>query len=351
MTASHANSHPRSGRGTFGSILVRVIVPLWIVAGASVKLYTFNPALLPEPILDLVRLSAGALGISNLNWWLGTSLRFFIGTEIAAALVMVVNPRLARFLATFILTIFIAVLIATMAKAASRDGISAIWSGSCGCFGSVSPPPIVMFLLDALLLLGVALFRPNPHRAGWRPIATILCVLIGVGLAFGRPKPVVRLEPVTNAPVETTDTTASTSAETGSMLEPFYVTEFADWVDEPFFAQPLASLITERSAAFLTGRSHVVFYRADCEHCHRLLDDFFSGPLDAPVLAIEVPDTDATSGMPIPCDGCTLATLPVGPQYIISTPVLLTMEDGRVLAVCEDSEDHALVMATIQARP
>ena len=126
MTASHANSHPRSGRGTFGSILVRVIVPLWIVAGASVKLYTFNPALLPEPILDLVRLSAGALGISNLNWWLGTSLRFFIGTEIAAALVMVVNPRLARFLATFILTIFIAVLIATMAKAASRDGISAI---------------------------------------------------------------------------------------------------------------------------------------------------------------------------------------------------------------------------------
>ena len=352
MTASHTKPHSRSGRGTFGSILVRVVVPLWIVAGASVKLYTFNPALLPEPILDLVRLSANALGISNLNWWLGMSLRFFIGTEVAAALIMVVNPRLARFLATFILTIFLAVLIATMAQAASRDGISAIWSGSCGCFGSVSPPPIVMFLLDALLLLGVALFRPNPHpRAGWRPLATIVCVLVGVGLAFGRPKPVVRIEPVTNSANATTDTTSLPSTGTGSTLEPFYVTEFADWVDQPFFAQPLASLIPERPAELLTGRSHVVFYRADCEHCHRLLDDFFSGPLEAPVLAVEVPDSDLTSGMPMPCDGCTLATLPVGPQYIISTPVLLTMEDGRVLAVCEDSEDHALVMATIQARP
>ena len=32
-----------------GTILVRIVIPLWVVAGASVKLWTFNPALLPRP--------------------------------------------------------------------------------------------------------------------------------------------------------------------------------------------------------------------------------------------------------------------------------------------------------------
>ncbi len=340
----------RTVRGTLGTVLVRIVVPLWIVAGASVKLYTFNPALLPEPILDLVRTSAGTLGISNLNWWLGMSLRFFIGTEIAAALVMVVNPRLARFLASFILTIFLAVLVATMAKSAAREGVSAIWSGSCGCFGSVSPPPIGMFLLDAALLAGVILLRPNPSGMnGWRPAATIACILFGVALAFGRPKPQMRIEPTP----ATTSTTAAenTPSERGQTLEPFYVTEFSDWVDRPLFDRPLAALIGDRPPAFTDGRGHVVFYRSDCEHCHRLLEDFFSGPLDTPVLAVLVPDTDPAAAMSMPCDACDLASLPEGPQYVISTPVLLTVENGRVLAVCEDSEDHALVMATIQASP
>ena len=347
MTDPHATP-ARTLRGTLGTILVRIVVPLWIIAGASVKLYTFNPALLPEPILDLVRMSAGTLGISNLNWWLGMSLRFFIGTEIAMALVMVVNPRLARFLASFILTVFLAVLVATMGKAAAREGISAIWSGSCGCFGSVSPPPIGMFLLDGLLLLGVVLLRPNRNpRVGWRPIVTLVCIAIGIGLAFGRPNPVVRLEPVqTTSTMET-----NAAAESPTTLESFYVTEFADWIGQPFFDQPLAALLTDRPGDMTEGRSHAIFYRADCEHCHRLMDDFFSGPLDAPVLAIEVPDTGDAAPLHMPCDGCSLTALPEGPQYIISTPVLLTLQEGLVLAVCEDSEDHALVMATIEAQP
>lgn len=206
-----------------------------------------------------------------------------------------------------------------------------------------------MFLLDGALLLGVVFLRPNRNpQAGWRPIASLVCVLVGLGLAFGRPNPVIRIEPVSTT---STAGTTAVAAATPTALDPFYVTEFADWVGRPFFDQPLAALLAERPETMTTGRSHAVFYRADCEHCHRLLDDFFSGPLEAPVLAIEVPDTEDATAMHMPCDECTLASLPEGPQYIISTPVLLTLEDGRVLAVCEDSEDHALVVATIQAQP
>ena len=53
----------------------------------------------------------------------------------------------------------------------------------------------------------------------------------------------------------------------------------------------------------------------------------------------------------MPCDECLLHTLPEGPQYVISTPVLMTIEGGTVLAVCEDSEDQAAVVATLDAMP
>lgn len=347
---STAQGHP------IGTILVRFVVPLWIVAGASVKLWTFNPALLPEPILDLVKDSAGLFGIKNLGWWLEMWLRFFIATEFAAALAMLASPRLARFLASFILAVFLAVLVATMAKSAQREGISAIWSGSCGCFGSASPPPIAMFLIDALLLLGVIFIRPvrepgTPLRLG----AVISAVAVGAILGFGRPRPVITLAPQPPATAASTDAEASATPSDGwgdvpSSLEPFYFTEFAEWVGQPLSGQPIARLISRPLPEWIDrDRCHLVFYRADCEHCHTLLEDHFSGPLETPVLAIEIPDSDPAQALAMPCDSCLLHQLPPGTQYVLTTPVLLTVENGMVLAVCENSEDPAEVAATIAA--
>ena len=135
MPTSSSASTPTRGSIT-GTLLVRILIPLWVLAGASVKLYTLNPKLLPEPVLLVVRDSARLFGVVDLNWWLGFSLRSMIGVEIMLALVMFASPKLARFAASFILTVFLAVLVATMAMAANRDGISAIWSGSCGTLAS-----------------------------------------------------------------------------------------------------------------------------------------------------------------------------------------------------------------------
>ena len=347
-----------------GTILVRIVIPLWVVAGASVKLWTFNPALLPEPILDLVKESASLFGVSNLGWWLAMWLRFFVATEIAAALIMLASPRLARFVASFILAVFLAVLVATMAKSAQRDGISAIWSGSCGCFGSASPPPIGMFLIDGVLLLGVIFIRPIhepgvPLRAGM----VLAAGAIGAGLGFGRPTPVITLTPAP-ALVPTTADMANPSSGSGedsapvatgwgdppTDLEPFYFTEFSDWVGQPLSSQPLARLISRPLPDWIDqARFHLVFHRADCEHCHTLLEDFFSGPLGTPVIAVEIPDSDPAAALPMPCEACLLHELPSGPQYVLTTPVLLTVDGGMVLAVCEDPEDLDLVADTIEA--
>ena len=346
-----------SRRGSLiGTLLVRLVVPLWLLAGASVKLYTLNPKLLPEPVLLVVRDSARLFGIENLNWWLGTSLRTMIAVEIMLALIMISAPRLARFAASFILTIFLAVLVATMAMAAKRDGISAIWNGSCGCFGSVSPPPLGMFAIDAILLLGVIFFRPireaNPPG---RFLSVLAAVAIGFGLAFSMPAAKITLIPI--IPIAATETTPETTPQTmdgwGSMpttLEPFYVADFESWVGTPLASHPLARLISRPLPDWIdTDRFHVVFYRGDCEHCHTLLEDFFFGSLDTKAIAVAIPDIDPANAMPMPCEECTLCTLPAGPQYVIATPVLLTVEAGTVLAVCEDAEDQALVVATLAA--
>ena len=354
MTASAQDASstpaPRS-QGFPGTILVRVIVPLWVLAGATVKLWTFNPALLPEPILDLVKNTAGLFGVSDLGWWLEMWLRFFIGAEFAAVLIMITSPKLARLVASFLLAVFLAVLVATMAKAAQRDGISAIWSGSCGCFGSASPPPIGMFLIDGAMLIGVIFLRPRTG-GGLRPVAAGLSIIAGFALAFGRPTPVITLEPT---PVPIDPTPASNDASSGwgdppSSLEPFYFTEFSEWVGTPLASQPLAQLISRPLPEGIEeDRFHLVFYRADCEHCHTLLDDFFSGPLSTPTIAVEIPDGDPTADLGMPCEECLLHELPEGTQYVVTTPVLLTIEAGVVLAACEDTDDQALVADPLAA--
>ena len=357
MTSPQMTDNLPSRRGSLiGTLLVRLVVPLWLLAGASVKLYTLNPKLLPEPVLLVVRDSARLFGIENLNWWLGTSPRTMIAVEIMLALIMISAPRLARFAASFILTIFLAVLVATMAMAAQRDGISAIWDGSCGCFGSVSPPPLGMFAIDGILLLGVIVFRPireaNPPG---RLLSVLAAIAIGFGLAFSMPAPKITLTPVEPSPADSTpDPAPQTVDGWGTMpttLESFYVADFENWVGTPLASHPLARLISRPLPDWIdTDRFHMILYRADCEHCHTLLEDFFFGSLDTKAIAVAIPDIDPANAMGMPCEECTLHSFPEGPQYVIATPILLTIEDGMILAVCEDSENQALVVETLAAK-
>ena len=327
----------------YGTLLVRAIIPLWVLIGAAVKLSTRNPKFLPEPVLETIRAVGNVLGVSDPGWWLGMSFRTLIGVEIALALLMIASPRLARVAASFILAVFLAVLVATMAMAANRDGLSAIWSGSCGCFGSASPPPLVMFAIDAGLFAMILLVRPlreNPKGSVWPTVAGVFC--IGFAVAFVVPNKTIAAPPATN------DSTGFGAMPT--TLEPNYFTTFSEWVGTAFASHPLAQIISRPLPEWInSGRFHVVYYRADCEHCHDLLENFFDGELSTPVIAVQIPDHDPANALPMPCDACLQHVLPEGPYYVIGSPVLLTVENGIVLSVCEDTEDHAAVMDTIEA--
>ncbi len=345
---------------TVGSLVCRVVVPAWVFAGATFKLFERDPLLLPPPVLSVVRELGSAMG-ADLPTFLMFSMRAMIGIEFAAVAVMVLFPRLSRIVAAAILSLFLVILAAVLWQGFQKGGLAGMLS-DCGCFGSKGPPAPVMFLIDAGLLAAVLAFRV-PLSAHWMKIQnrmaaiTAAVALAGIAVAFAvpprGPAPSSGDAPPAVAEGEGGDPAVATSPWSlpAPPVEPFYFDKFENWVGKPFAGQPLAQqLVRPVPPGIDQGRWHVVLYRADCDVCHELLENYFSGELETPVLAVEIPDTDPVAALEMPCVDCTLAKFPKGPSYVITTPVLLTMVDGTVVCACEDVGDEAKLAECLDAR-
>src|SRR5262245_58353641 len=179
-----ATQTPTTRPSTFqwGALLCRVVIPLWVLTGAVFKLIERDPKLLPKPIIDLVVGIGSAMGLDDrgLGVFLEQSLRFLIGTELLLVALMFFVPRLARPVAIFTLSVFVLVLLVLLGGEVSRTGISALWKGSCGCFGKAGPPPIAVLAIDSLLLAGAVVL---PNRAAGRGVSGGLVTAIGMGVA------------------------------------------------------------------------------------------------------------------------------------------------------------------------
>lgn len=344
-----------------GSVLCRAVVPAWVFAGAVFKLMERDPQLLPPPVLDAIKEIGSSLG-ADLPFFLMFSMRAIIAVELMAVAVMVLFPRLSRLVAAAMLSLFLLILAVVLWRGFEKGGFSGMMS-DCGCFGSKGPPAPVMFLVDAALLVGVLRFRV-PLSAHWpkvekRMAAIAAAVAIaGAVVAFAVPAKsfdfVAADDPATADGDDSAAPTASSTSGFGPRPptpEPYYFDKFEDWVGKPIAAQPLAQQISRPlPEGFPQGRWFIVLYRADCEHCHVLLEEHFSGPLETPTLAVAIPDTDPAADLGMPCGACSLHAFTKGPQYVLTTPVLLTVVDGMVLCACEDADDAAKLAECLDAR-
>ena len=131
-------------------------------------------------------------------------------------------------------------------------------------------------------------------------------------------------------------------------VEPFYFTDFDAWVGQPLSSQALARLINRPiPEALKTGRGFVMLYRSDCEHCHHMLEQWFTTSVPAPTVAVQVPDTDPANAMPFPSTLVERRALPAGPDYVIQTPALFAIRDGMVTGFANDPEDVSAVEACL----
>lgn len=368
-----------SGCSTCTLLLTRLIVPAWITAGALMKLVENDPRNLPKPIFDAVLATDGWFGLSGVAW-MDFSLRSICAGELAIAACIVCMPRLARPLAITVLAIFCAILLWLIGTGWAKDGFDAVLKGSCGCFGKSGMNPLYMLLIDASLLVAVVVRSKRcstsvPRCSG--VFAAVLLGSLGLATAFAWPARTVALEdPGTHAASNGNTGTAqvgtpgsqgqapSTAQSAGGSgqapstaawpprpaeVQPYYLPEFAAWVGKPLASQPEMALLDAPPPATIgTGTWIVMLYRADCEHCHEVLETHFVGTLKRPTLLIGIPDHDPANEQPMPCTECTIRTFLKGPNFVVQTPVLLRVRDGVVEAVCTDHEDPASLAEVLE---
>ncbi len=315
-----SGSGARSGAGTaaaIGWIVTRLLVPLWLLAGALTKLTDLSPSSMPSVLVTGV----GGAGIDLVFF-----LRFSIAVELAAVAVIWLLPALARPVAAVMLGVFLAVLAGELAAGAS----------SCGCFGSVQVHPGITLAIDGLLLAAVVLagrrtasLRVTPTLPTWRVAATGLLVVAVFAAAFGLPRPA------------SSAASAEAAASDGAALpaQGYYLPDYGSWIGRPWHDLELAGWVIGAPAGLETGEQLILFYRKDCEHCHELMELYFVGPLAVPVTAVAVPERDGFPNVgvqPMPCTECSTAELPPGIDWFFQTPVVVRLLDGVVQCAAEE---------------
>ncbi|MCE9619061.1 MAG: hypothetical protein K8R92_04035 [Planctomycetes bacterium] len=340
---------PAKCSACIGNVICQGLVPTWLLIGALAKLFDRTPALLPKPVRSVYSWIAGLVGMSSeadLTRFFDIALRSTIAIEMSLVATMLFLPRFGRGLAGLVLALFVVIL------------TSVVISGdaSCGCFGSKGPPPIVVLIVDATLLAGVLFFKPKPCPVKKMFVGVwVAAVAFSFAFAFGMPDKVVvePVKPPANPQSQQTATPATTGAwpTPPAQLQPYYMPQFAQWVGQPLRSQPLAALIKQPLPADLEkGRWIVMFYREDCDHCHTVLENYFTVKLPAPTLLVAIPDTDPLAALPNPCSDCKVTSFIKGPEYVVGTPVLMAVENGIVKSVCEDAENKESLEATINFR-
>jgi len=354
---------PKTG-GAIGTLVCRAVIPLWILAGAAFKLLERDPNLLPAPVKTTITRLHSMAGSGELHEFMNASMRSIIAVEFMLAGGMIFLPRLSRALALATLGFFIALL------------GWLIWTGQtkCGCFGAKGPSPMVMIVLDGALFLLAAFFAPS--RRGGSILGFVALSIVGLAVAFGVPKkqvvldappPEARAESETTAPSGAQTTTSapqdgapSTAAPPPAAWPPmpatpqgFYMPEFGKWVGKPLSNDPIMHVIQRPLPDGIDrGKWHVVIYRVDCDHCQELLNTHFAGTLQTKTLLIAIPDS---AGEPLPLDVTDAVKTQFmrganGPDYVIKPPVVITVVDGIVKAVCEDTDDEANLRRTLDAQ-
>lgn len=195
------------------------------------------------------------------------------------------------------------------------------------------------FLLACVVVLAVLLGRaPKPEtnpdevrKAGvLRWVALVFVILIGTSIALNIP--VAPRTVAEGRPVVSTNTRPEGEG-------PVFDFKTNEWEGRNINEIELATFVPEVVGHTEKGRSMVVLYNLGCGDCHDFFDVHFSEGYHLPVMAIEVPPA-ATAIMsesartdPVNCPDCNFTSLPPGPLWLVTPPLVLLVEDGEILCV------------------
>jgi hypothetical protein len=118
------------------------------------------------------------------------------------------------------------------------------------------------------------------------------------------------------------------------------------WVGKSWRDLELFQLMQRWPSGMDAAKKYVVFYRRDCEHCEAMFYDYLIVELDAPVTAVEIPATPTELRAPdawdMPQTPVEHLQLPLGCNYLITPPLALTIENGKVTCAIEGDPEAYL---------
>jgi len=315
--------------GTFGTILVRALVPFWVLLGAAMKWWSATPERLPDWIVHVVN---QRVDIQSQYDVLVGLLKSVLAVELLAVVAMLFFGRLARPVALIILGVFACVALMEVGhqtRLSEEPFLVAAFQGDCGCFGTALPfsiPPAVMALLDAVLFGLVYAFRPRtrPLRATPKAgaIGGLLAGALALALAF-------------NPQMKDIHSTEAQFAR----YQPHH------WVGWKFEETGLYEWLSGSvdPATFGGGWQTWILYRETCPTCHRIFLENFSEPeLDHVVVAVHVvpaPDEQlAEEPQPVTCPACQFVDLEpgLGRKYSIPTPIIIEIDERGIVTKVEN---------------
>lgn len=187
---------------------------------------------------------------------------------------------------------------------------------SCGCFGEVRVPPAVTFVLDLVVLAGLAYWQPLQTGFGKKGLALWFSVATAGVLA-------TILIPLM-AP-DFVDAEIGQTTSDGSMI----VMMSASWIGKPV---PIVKFI-RGDHAYLTGNWQLILFHEDCGKCQRLIADLISTNPPMPVVMVEIPPYQA---LPRPdSDQIQWRRLSDEKEWFVSAPIILDLRDGVVTKVVD----------------
>ncbi|HIN84685.1 MAG TPA: hypothetical protein EYM90_07285, partial [Phycisphaerales bacterium] len=215
--------------GWIGTLLIRVVVPAWIIFGALQKALGGTPKSLPRSILD----AGSTFGIND-HFLLLASL---VSIEFFFVAFMLFSPKFAKLSGIVMLGTFLLVLSVEMFGYGNFE--------SCGCFGEKSLSPMAMFAIDFSLLLGILLIKPRPSNGALSKGNRSLLLVIAFTVIAG----FFTFNSVLNQ--KTTDVMLPAS---------WYPKDISTWVGKDIHSIDLFSWVKEWPHDISNGKQYVIFY-------------------------------------------------------------------------------------------
>lgn len=304
-------------------LMRRIAVPAVLLGCAAVEVSRGGDAL-PSWLANLsVKAGASPDG----------ALRALIAVQLAGAVLALLSAALATPVAWATAGTLAFSGLAELSAIVARPGSSAVPAATWAV-------PLAALALGLLGIIGLS--RPVPatkaRRFGAWSVVGVLAACVAAASVAGR----LELAP------RTVGSVAADGVET-VVLNP------EEWVGMTLPQAGLSRHLPAITPMVLEGTRWVVFYNPTCSRCHEVFRAYFAGPQDGTVVAVEIPKVP---GEPIAagddlgdveCSGCQRLSLPVGKRWVITSPTIVRIEDGRV--ACVTSSDYGRCRPATGALP